>query len=105
MTRLFTIKTRTGEPLLVAAVIDDDVWTYVANTGKFHRNKAARQDYFYLQQLAYDAIEIPEAKRLISTGLGTFDAAVDSETVQEWLDDPTPMDPEIVFASMAADLG
>jgi hypothetical protein len=49
MTRLFTIKTRTGEPLLVAAVIDEDVWTYVANTGRFHRNSAARQDYFYLQ--------------------------------------------------------
>jgi hypothetical protein len=105
MTRLFLIKNRTGEPRLVAAVIDDDVWTYVANTGKFHRNSSAQEDYFYLQQLAYDAIEIPEAKRLIATGLGTFDAATDPETVQEWLDDPSAMDPEIVFASMAADLG
>jgi hypothetical protein len=105
MTRLFTIKTRTGVPLLVAAVIDDDVWTYVANTGKFHRNPSAREDYFYLQQQEYDAIGIPEAQRLIAGGLGTFDAEADPETVQEWFDDPSSMDPDVVFASMAADLG
>ena len=103
MTRLYLIKSRTGEPRLVAAVIDDDVWTYVANTGKFHRNSSAQEDYFYLQELVYDPIEIPEAERLIATGLGTFDG--DPDTLQEWLDDPSPMDPEVVFASTAADLG
>jgi hypothetical protein len=105
MTRLFMVKEKNGQPHLVAALIDEDVWVYVANTGKFHRNEAARDDYFFQQELEYVAIGIAEAQRLIATGLGTYDAAVDPETVQEWFDDPSPMDPDVVFASLAADLG
>ena len=105
MTRLFMVKENDGEPHLVAALIDEDVWVYVANTGKFHRNEAARQDYFFERELEYVEIGIAEARRLMTTGLGTYDEEIDPDTVQEWRDDPSPMDPEIVFASTAADLG
>ncbi|WP_272948930.1 hypothetical protein [Kribbella soli] len=38
---------RQGERRIwVAALVDEDVWTYVANTGKFHRNDGVRDDYF-----------------------------------------------------------
>jgi len=47
----------------VAAVIDEDVWTYVANTGKFHRNEGVREDYFMLNHAEYSEIGISEARR------------------------------------------
>ncbi|GAB3810417.1 hypothetical protein [Kribbella italica] len=104
MTRLFMVKDEDGEPHLVAAVIDLDVWTYVANTGKFHRNETARHDYYFLHELEYVEITIAEAQRLMAAGVGTFDEAEDPEIVQEWRDDRTAVDPEVVFASKVADL-
>ncbi|WUJ71995.1 hypothetical protein OG809_01780 [Kribbella soli] len=103
MTRLFLVKDGEKE-LWVAALVDEDVWTYVGNTGKFHYNEGARHDYYFLNELRYVDIGIAEAKRLIRAGVGTVDEGELPGAVQRWREDPQGMDPEVVFASMAADL-
>jgi hypothetical protein len=105
MTRLFLIKDDDGSDLWVAAVIDQDVWTYVANTAKFHRNEGAREDFFFRNELEFQDIGITEARRLIAEGVGTVDEQQTPDSARRWREDPSPMDPDVVFASMAADLG
>ncbi|TDW87125.1 hypothetical protein EV137_5197 [Kribbella pratensis] len=103
MTRLFLVKDGETE-LWVAALVDEDVWTYVGNTGKFHYNEGARHDYYFLNGLQYVDIGIAEAKRLIQAGVGTVDEDELPDSVHRWREDPKGMDPDVVFASMAADL-
>jgi hypothetical protein len=67
MTRLYLVKDGQRE-LWVAALVDEDVWTYVGNTGKFHRNDGARHDFYFLNELEYVEIGIAEAQRLIRAG-------------------------------------
>jgi hypothetical protein len=88
----------------VAALVDEDVWTYVGNTRKFHRNEGVRDDYFMNNEALYAEIGIAEAKRLIADGVGQVDERKNPDSVQDWRDEEDAMDPEIVFASMAADL-
>jgi len=104
MTRLFLVKDGERE-LWVAALVDEDVWTYVANTGKFHRNEGARHDYYFLNELQFADIGIAEAKRLIQAGVGTVDEQELAESVRGWRDDAKGMDAEVIFATTAADLG
>jgi hypothetical protein len=104
MTRLFLVKDGERE-LWVAALVDEDVWTYVGNTGKFHRNEGARHDYYFLNELQFVDIGIAEAKRLIQAGVGTVDEQELAESVRRWRDDPNGMDAEVIFATTAADLG
>jgi hypothetical protein len=73
MTRLYLVKDGEQE-LWVAALVDEDVWTYVGNTGKFHRNDEARHDFYFLNELEYVEIGIAQAHRLIRAGVGTVDA-------------------------------
>jgi hypothetical protein len=103
MTRLFLVKDGERE-LWVAALVDEDVWTYVANTGKFHRNEGARHDYFFLNKLQYNPIGIAEAKRLIREGVGTVDETEFPDSVRRWRADPHGMDADIIYATLAADL-
>ena len=103
MTRLFLVS-EGDRRVWVAALIDEDVWTYVANTGKFHRNEGVREDYFMLDRAEYSDIGISEARRLIDSGVGTVDESRFPDSVQGWRDDPEAMETEIVFASLAADL-
>jgi hypothetical protein len=103
MTRLFLVRDGDRE-VWVAALVDEDVWTYVVNTGKFHRNEGARHDYYFLNELHYDPIGIAQAKRLINAGVGTIDETELPELVEEWRDDPHGMDAEVIFATTAADL-
>jgi hypothetical protein len=70
MTRLYLV-TEGGRRIWVAALIDEDIWTYVANTGKFHRNDGLRHDFFMLNELGYSEIGLSEARRLIASGIGT----------------------------------
>ncbi|HEY3511286.1 hypothetical protein [Kribbella sp. NPDC051137] len=55
--------------------------------------------------MQYVDIGIAEAKRLIAAGVGTVDEGEFADSVRRWREDPEGMDPEIVFASLAADLG
>ena len=103
MTRLYLVKDGERE-LWVAALVDEDVWTYVGNTGKFHRNEGARHDFYFLNELEYVDIGIAEAKRLIADGVGLVDETRLADSLERWRRDEHAMDPEIVFASMVADL-
>ena len=103
MTRLYLVKDGERE-LWVAALVDEDVWTYVANTGKFHRNEGARHDFYFLNELEYVDIGIAEAKRLMADGVGLVDETRLADSLERWRRDEDAMDPEIVFASMVADL-
>jgi hypothetical protein len=103
MTRLYLVKDGKQE-LWVAALVDEDVWTYVVNTRKFHRNEGARHDYYFLNELEYVEIGIAEAQRLIRAGVGTVDEQEFPDSARRWRDDAEAMDAEVVFASMAADL-
>lgn len=103
MTRLFLVSQ--GERRIWgAALVDEDVWTYVGNTGKFHRNEGARHDFFFLNELEYVDIGIAEAQRLIRAGVGTVDERRIPDSVRGWRADTKAMDAEVVFASMVADL-
>ncbi len=103
MTRLLLV--RQGERRVwVAALVDEDVWTYVGNTGMFHRNEGVRDDYFMNNEAQYADIGLAEAQRLIADGVGQVDEQANTDSVQGWRDDRNAMHPEIVFASMAADL-
>jgi len=103
MTRLYLVKDGELE-LWVAALVDEDVWTYVANTRKFHRNDGARHDYFFLNELEYVDIGIAQAQRLIRAGVGTVDEQRFPDSARGWREDAHAMDAEVVFASMVADL-
>ncbi|MET7276937.1 hypothetical protein ABZS29_01805 [Kribbella sp. NPDC005582] len=103
MTRLFLV-TQGDRKVWVAALVDEDMWTYVGNTGKFHLNEGIREDYFMHSTAQYAEIGVTEAKRLIAAGVGQVDADKKPDVVQGWLDDQEAMDPEVVFASMIADL-
>jgi hypothetical protein len=103
MTRLFLVQ-QGGRRVWVAALVDVDVWTYVGNTGKFHRNEGVRDDYFVNNEAEYTVIGIAEAKRLMAEGVGVVDAERKPDSVRGWLEDREAMEPEVVFASMAADL-
>jgi hypothetical protein len=103
MTRLLLVSQ--GERRIwVAALIDEDVWTYVGNTGKFHRNDGVRDDYFMEDEAEYSDIGIAEAKRLIAEGVGLVDETRLADPLERWRRDKDALDPEIVFASMVADL-
>jgi hypothetical protein len=104
MTRLFLV-TQGDRKIWVAAVVDEDVWTYVGNTGKFHFNEGIREDYFMNGAAQYAEIGVTEAKRLIAAGVGQIDAEKEPVRAQDWLADHDTMDPDVVFASMVADLG
>ncbi|MEU8224465.1 hypothetical protein [Kribbella sp. NPDC048915] len=87
----------------MATLIEEDIWTYVGNTGKFHYNDGARHDYYFRNELQYDEIGIAEAQRLIHAGVGTVDEEEFPDSVRRWREDDKGMAPEIVFASLAAD--
>ncbi|HWD77803.1 MAG TPA: hypothetical protein VG497_02950 [Kribbella sp.] len=84
--------------------MDEDVWTYVGNTGKFHRNEGVREDYFVSNEAQYAEIGISEAERLIAAGVGRVDEQRVPDVVADWRGDGDAMDPEVVFASVVADL-
>ena len=103
MTRLFLV-TQGDRKVWVAALVDEDVWTYVGNTGKFHHNEGVSEDYFGPGLAQYSEIGVTEATRLIEAGVGQVDAEKKPDVVQGWLEDEEAMDVDIVFASMIADL-
>jgi hypothetical protein len=103
MTRLYLVA-EGSHRLWVAALIDEDIWTYVVNTGRFHRNDALRHDYFMLRELSYTDIGLAEARRLISAGVGTVDPIIFPDALKRWQADTDSLSPDEVFAAHIADL-
>ena len=56
----------------VAALAHEQMYAYVANTGKFHDNNALRNDYYMERWFSYEEIGSAEARRLIDQGVGTL---------------------------------
>ncbi|MEV0789094.1 hypothetical protein [Kribbella sp. NPDC050459] len=103
MTRLFLVSQ--GERRLwVAAVLGEDVYCFVPDTGRFHRSDGVRDDFFMEQELAYEAVGVAGARRLIEGGLPALDPEVMADHLAEWRADARALEPEQVFASVVADL-
>jgi hypothetical protein len=96
---------RDGERFVwVAALLGEDIYTYVQNTGKFHRNAGLRDDFFMAQDLQYEQVTVGKAKAVIESGLEPLDEDVMGDHLEEWRNDPEGLDPEQVFASVVAGL-
>jgi hypothetical protein len=103
MTRLYLV-TAGATRIWVAALIDEDIWTYIVETGRLHRNDGLRHDYFMLREFGYTDIGLAEARRLISAGVGTIDPIIFPEVIEEWQADTDSLAPDQVFAAHIADL-
>ncbi|TDO35655.1 hypothetical protein EV643_12266 [Kribbella sp. VKM Ac-2527] len=93
-----------SEFLWIAAVIAEDIYTYVPNTGKFHRNDGLREDFFMTRNLTYEEVTVTKAKDAIDAGLTPLDEQTMADHLSKWSQDPEALDPEQVFASVIADL-
>lgn len=103
MTKLYLAKE--DERLVwVLALIEEDIWSYVVNTGKFHRNEGLRHDYFFTSDYTYTEIGVGEATRLIAENVGLLDEKTDADVLAKWKSDPDALSPETVFAASVADL-
>ena len=55
---------RDGERLVwIAALLAEDIYTYVPNTGKFHLNEGLRDDFFLARNLQYEQVSVAKAVR------------------------------------------
>jgi hypothetical protein len=88
----------------VAALIGEDIYTYVPNTGNFHRNEGLRDDFFMAQDLQYEQVTVSKAKAVIDSGLEPLDEELMGDHLEDWRRDPQALVPEQVFASVVADL-
>ena len=85
----------------VAALAHEAMYSYVANTGKFHDNNALRNDYYIDRWFTYEEIGPAEARRLIDDGVGTLDEDDHSDALAGWCADPKPLDPADVLSIAA----
>jgi hypothetical protein len=99
--KLFLVKEDERE-VWVAALANEHMYGYVANTGKFHDNNALRNDYYMERDFTYEAIGPAEARRLIDGGIiGRLDEIEEAETLAMWQADPKPLDPADVLSIAA----
>ncbi|GAA0961567.1 hypothetical protein GCM10009554_78250 [Kribbella koreensis] len=93
-----------GRFVWVAALIGEDIYTYVPDTGKFHRNEGLRDDYFMAQDLQYERVTVSKARAVIDAGLEPLDEDLMGDHLDDWRRDAEALAPEQVFASHVADL-
>ncbi|WP_328327815.1 hypothetical protein OHA70_01925 [Kribbella sp. NBC_00382] len=98
--KLYLVKER-DRMVWVAALANEVMYSYVANTGKFHDNNALRNDFYMERHFSYTEIGTAQAQRLINDDLGRLDESTYAEALTEWRADPKPLDPTEVL-SMAA---
>lgn len=87
---LYLVKTADASvDLWVAHETDDgDLYVYVQNTGKFHRNTALEDDFYIDQELTYEPITAAAARELVDAGaVGKLDARTKSAQVQRYEND------------------
>jgi hypothetical protein len=88
----------------LAARLGEDVYSYVPDTGKFHRNEGLRDDFFMEQDLQYEETSVAEARAAIDAGLEPLDEQLMADHLSDWRTDAAALDPEQVFAAVVADL-
>lgn len=71
----------------LAAMGEWRMYVYTPNTGKFHRNDALGQDYFWDQELSYDEVDIETARLLMSRGVGRLDAVRNDRQLRRYMND------------------
>ncbi|WBQ07039.1 hypothetical protein [Kribbella sp. CA-293567] len=98
--KLYLVKER-DRSVWVAALASEVMYSYVANTGKFHDNLALRNDFYMERHFTYTEIGSAEARNLIGADLGRLDEDDYADVLAEWRADPKPLDPAEVL-SMAA---
>lgn len=92
------------KPIWVAARLGADIYAYVPNTGKFHRNEGLRDDFFMERVLQYEETTVNGAKAAVEAGLEPLDEQVMADHLKDWRNDQAAFDPEQVFAAVVADL-
>ncbi|TWD74758.1 hypothetical protein FB561_6189 [Kribbella amoyensis] len=102
MTRLY-LATLDGQKVWVTALIDEDVWTYVANTGQFHLNRELRDEFFTGAELEFTEIGPRTARQHVDEGVGRLDDDKVTQTLRAWDADAETLSPETVFAAAVAD--
>ncbi|TDO64115.1 hypothetical protein EV651_105339 [Kribbella sp. VKM Ac-2571] len=85
----------------VAALAHEVMYSYVANTGKFHNNNALRNDFYMVRDLDYEPIGPAEARRLIDQGVGMLDETRSATSLAKWRADPNPLALSDVLAMAA----
>ena len=85
----------------VAALAHETMYSYVANTGKFHDNNALRNDFYMERWFTYEEIGPAEARRLINDGVGTLNETDHADALTRWRADPKPLDPAEVLSIAA----
>lgn len=87
---LYLVKTAdAGNDLWVAyETADGDLYVYVQNTGKFHRNAALEEDFYVDQEFTYEPITAPAAREIAAAGtVGKLDARTKSAQVHRYEND------------------
>lgn len=85
----------------VAALAHERMYSYVANTGKFHDNNALRNDYYMERWFTYEEIGCAEARRLIDDGVGTLNENDHPDALARWRADPKPLEAADVLSIAA----
>lgn len=96
---------REGERFVwLAALLGEDVYTYVPNTGRFHLNEGLREDYFMTRDLQYEEITAAKAQALIEAGIDDLDEDLMEDSLARWRSAPEQLAPDQVYAASVADL-
>lgn len=98
--KLFLVKEGQRQ-VWVAALANENMYSYVGNTGRFHDNNALRNDFYMEQHFEYEELTIAEAEELISAGVGTIDESERADALSKWRSDTASLAPHDVF-QMAA---
>ena len=92
---LYLVKTAdAGVDLWVAyETADGDLYVYVQNTGKFHRNAALEEDFYVDQEFTYEPITAAAALEIVAAGtVGKLGARTKSAQVRRYEDDANTLD-------------
>lgn len=92
---LYLVKTAdAGVDLWVAyETADGDLYVYVQNTGKFHRNAALEEDFYVDQEFTYEPITAAAAREIAAAGtVGKLDARTKSAQVNRYQDDTNALE-------------
>lgn len=72
---------------------DGDLYVYVQNTGKFHRNAALEEDFYVEQEFTYEPITAAAAREIAAAGtVGKLDARAKSAQVNRYENDADTLD-------------
>lgn len=77
---------------------EGDLYVFVQNTGKFHRNGPLTTDYYVHQELTYEPIDAAAAQRAIAAGeVGKLDARSQKWILDRYLQDENWIDPQDIL--------